>query len=121
MTLRGSKPRIDSRVGGGSAVDFATDVAYYLTLSPRQLPSRYLYDALGSTLFEAICLLPGSYAVPTDARAAVMRATTEQGVELVFQKFYDINTMKTKYRLDTLFGVAMLNPEMAGVELFNQP
>ena len=31
---------------------------YYLTLQPRQLPSRYLYDALGSALFEAICQLP---------------------------------------------------------------
>ncbi|HKT81553.1 MAG TPA: L-histidine N(alpha)-methyltransferase [Vicinamibacterales bacterium] len=37
---------------------FAEDVAYYLSLTPRQLPSRYLYDALGSALFEAICHLP---------------------------------------------------------------
>jgi L-histidine Nalpha-methyltransferase len=36
----------------------AGDVQYYLTLAPRQLPSRYLYDALGSALFEAICELP---------------------------------------------------------------
>lgn len=37
---------------------FAEDVAYYLTQRPRQLPSRYLYDALGSALFDAICELP---------------------------------------------------------------
>jgi L-histidine N-alpha-methyltransferase len=37
---------------------FASDVEYYLTLSPRQLPSRYFYDPLGSALFEAICHLP---------------------------------------------------------------
>src|SRR5207302_9729416 len=37
---------------------FADDVAYYLTRSPRQLPSKYFYDALGSALFEAICELP---------------------------------------------------------------
>ena len=37
---------------------FASDVAYYLALHPRQLPSRYLYDPLGSALFEAICRLP---------------------------------------------------------------
>jgi dimethylhistidine N-methyltransferase len=37
---------------------FASDVQYYLSLEPRQLPSRYLYDALGSALFEAICELP---------------------------------------------------------------
>ena len=38
--------------------EFAADVAYYLSLTPRQLPSRYLYDDLGSALFEAICGLP---------------------------------------------------------------
>src|SRR5712664_1843309 len=37
---------------------FAGDVEYYLRLTPRQLPSRYFYDALGSALFEAICELP---------------------------------------------------------------
>jgi L-histidine N-alpha-methyltransferase len=37
---------------------FAEDVAYYLSLTPRQLPSHYLYDELGSALFEAICRLP---------------------------------------------------------------
>jgi L-histidine N-alpha-methyltransferase len=37
---------------------FAEDVAYYLSLTPRQLPSQYLYDELGSALFEAICRLP---------------------------------------------------------------
>ena len=36
----------------------AADVHYYLTQHPRQLPSRYLYDDLGSALFEAICRLP---------------------------------------------------------------
>jgi dimethylhistidine N-methyltransferase len=37
---------------------FAEHVAYYLSLTPRQLPSQYLYDELGSALFEAICCLP---------------------------------------------------------------
>lgn len=37
---------------------FADDVQYYLAQDPRQLPSRYLYDALGSALFDAICRLP---------------------------------------------------------------
>jgi L-histidine Nalpha-methyltransferase len=40
------------------AAQFATDVHYYLLQNPRQLPSRYFYDDLGSALFEAICRLP---------------------------------------------------------------
>ena len=47
-----SGPSDDSRKA------FADDVALYLTQTPRQLPSRYLYDELGSSLFEAICRLP---------------------------------------------------------------
>jgi L-histidine Nalpha-methyltransferase len=36
----------------------AADVRRYLTATPRQLPSRALYDTLGSALFDAICHLP---------------------------------------------------------------
>jgi L-histidine Nalpha-methyltransferase len=37
---------------------FADEVGEYLRLTPRQLPSKYFYDGLGSALFEAICHLP---------------------------------------------------------------
>ena len=40
------------------AESLARDVADGLTSRPRQLPAKYLYDALGSRLFEAICELP---------------------------------------------------------------
>jgi L-histidine N-alpha-methyltransferase len=56
--------RQESRVAGRQAdtaaaqADFADAVKYYLSLQPRQLPSRYLYDEIGSALFEAICRLP---------------------------------------------------------------
>jgi hypothetical protein len=36
-------------------------------------------------------------------------------------KFYDINTMKTKFRIDTLFGVVNKQPEMSGIIMFGQP
>ncbi|HYN10013.1 MAG TPA: L-histidine N(alpha)-methyltransferase [Vicinamibacterales bacterium] len=51
VSLRASDPE-------RSASRFAADVAFYLNQTPRQLPSRYLYDALGSSLFDAICHLP---------------------------------------------------------------
>ena len=69
---------------------------------------------------DALEILPGRYAVPTDAGAAVMRGATDQGIELVMTKQYDINTMKTKYRVDTLFGVVNKQPEMSGIILFSQ-
>jgi hypothetical protein len=70
---------------------------------------------------DALEILPGRFAIPSDSGAAIMRGTTDQGIELVMQKFYDINTMNIKYRLDTLFGVVNKQPEMSGIILFNQP
>ena len=69
---------------------------------------------------DALEILPGSYAVPSDAGAAVMRASTDQGIEVVMQKQYDINTMRTKFRLDVLYGVVNKQPEMSGIMLFSQ-
>lgn len=37
---------------------FANEAGDYRQRTPRQLPSQYLYDELGSSLFEAICRLP---------------------------------------------------------------
>lgn len=71
----------------------------------------------------AIELLPGRNGVDeglTDAGAGFMRATTDLGVDVIMYKFFDINTKKYKYRLDTRFGVGMTNPEMCGVILFSQ-
>lgn len=69
---------------------------------------------------DALEILPGRYAVPSDAGASVLRGSTDNGIEIVWTKQYDINTMKTKFRLDTLFGVVNKAPEMSGILLFGQ-
>jgi hypothetical protein len=69
---------------------------------------------------DALEILPGRYAIPANAGVDIMRGTTDQGLELVMQKFYDINTAVTKYRMDTFFGVVNKQPEMSGIMLFNQ-
>ena len=55
-----ANPRVSARPPGveTSTDQFAADVRDYLSRTPRQLPSRYLYDGLGSALFDAICQLP---------------------------------------------------------------
>jgi len=60
---------------------FAADVEYYLSLTPRQLPSRYFYDDLGSVLFEAICRLPW-YTI-TRAEMRLLRAHRRDVLERV--------------------------------------
>ena len=69
---------------------------------------------------DCIELLPGRYAVPDGAGVDVLRAATDQGIELVMTKKFDPLTFQTLYTLDTLYGVVMTNPEMAGVLIFNQ-
>jgi L-histidine Nalpha-methyltransferase len=60
---------------GREAGAFAADVEYYLELRPRQLPSRYLYDDLGSALFEAICHLPWYRVTRAEQRLLAAHAT----------------------------------------------
>src|ERR1700674_3785768 len=51
-----------------SVRDFAMDVRRDLALTPKQIQSKYLYDGLGSTLFEAICRLPWYRITRAEAR-----------------------------------------------------
>jgi hypothetical protein len=69
---------------------------------------------------EAVEILPGRLAVPSDQGLAVMRGTTEQGIEIVMTKQAHIETYKSLYRVDAFFGVSVTNPEMTGIMLFNQ-
>lgn len=66
-------------VPGPTATDpFAITVREFLTRHPRQLPSRFLYDPLGSALFDAICRLPW-YGLT----AAEMRLLGEHGAAII--------------------------------------
>ena len=53
-------------------MSFADEVRAGLVANPKTLPTKYLYDDLGSKLFEVICLLPEYYL--TRAEAAILRA-----------------------------------------------
>lgn len=57
---------------------FAEDVQAGLTAERKQLPSKYLYDELGSALFDAITVLPEYYL--TRAETGILR---ESGWEIV--------------------------------------
>jgi hypothetical protein len=49
-----------------------------------------------------------------------MRATTDQGLTVQMTRQGAINDLTGKYRWDCWFGVANLNPEMNGLEMFSQ-
>lgn len=59
---------------------FAYDVARDLQQRPKQLQSTYLYDELGSTLFEAICRLPWYRITRAESRLLTEHAAAIVGV-----------------------------------------
>lgn len=61
--------RVDDRRPGSELLG---DVLAGLAHTPKQLPSKYFYDARGSQLFERICEQPEYY--PTRTELAIMRA-----------------------------------------------
>ena len=68
--------------------DFAADVRRDLALTPKQIQSRYLYNGLGSALFEAICRLPWYRITRAEARllarfAPEMVAALEDPITIV--------------------------------------
>jgi hypothetical protein len=69
---------------------------------------------------ETLLLVPGSYTVDPDDGWQVMRATTDLGVAITYTRQGEINDLSVKARWDVDFGTALLNPQMAGVEMFNQ-
>lgn len=69
---------------------------------------------------DAIELLPARLAIDTANGAQLMRGSLDNNVEVAFTKFFDGNTLKTKYRTDILFGVCNKQPEMTGIMLFGQ-
>ncbi len=69
MNTRAHALRFDAAHGAG--IDMRAEVCAGLARRPKQLPSKYFYDAKGSALFEAICIQPEYYL--TRAELALMR------------------------------------------------
>ena len=55
---------------------FRRDVLAGLAEAPRAIPAKYLYDARGSALFDAICEQPEYY--PTRTEAAILRQRAQE-------------------------------------------
>jgi dimethylhistidine N-methyltransferase len=62
------------RSAGVASTGFAEDVHDGLGARPRRLSSRYLYDELGSQLFEQICELPEYYLMRAEGEIITGRA-----------------------------------------------
>jgi hypothetical protein len=69
---------------------------------------------------DALELVAGGLVIPTSGSVAAMKATTENGIQITFQKQWDVNISRYKFRVDISYGVVSLNREMMGIGLFSQ-
>jgi hypothetical protein len=69
---------------------------------------------------DALLLIPGSFAVDPEDGWQVMRARTDLGIGITYVRQGEINDLSVKARFDVDFGTSLTQPQLAGVELFNQ-
>ncbi len=105
--------RVTQVVEAGDREAFREAVLAGLSRSPRAIPARFLYDARGSELFDAICELPEYYltrtetAILTDCVAEIARLA---GPGCVLVEFGSGSSVKTRLLLDALPGLAAYVP-----------
>ena len=114
-------------VGANQATPTDAELAYK-NVSVQSTSATAAINFLNSTaaainpfwIKDSVELLPGRYSVPSGQGVGVMRATTDQGLEIVMTKFFNNRTFTSEFALDVLFGVVNTNPEMTGIKLFGQ-
>lgn len=75
-----------------------------------------------STFFrkESVLLIPGTFMVENGSGVISVQATTELGIQLIYTRSTNINTLAQNARFDIRWGTALTNPEMAGTIMFGQ-
>ena len=96
-----------------STDSFRSDVLHGLQQSPKQLPSKYLYDERGSQLFDAICELDAYY--PTRTEMSIMQThraaiAAEVGTQAAVVEYGSGSSTKTRILLEALDDVAAYVP-----------
>lgn len=69
---------------------------------------------------DAMVILPAKYEPDPDSGMAVTSLTTDSGITIVMSRQSKIEQLNTLYRLDAFYGLADLQPEMSGIQLFGQ-
>jgi len=93
--------------------DFCREVLAGLSRTPRAIPPKFLYDARGSALFDAICDLPEYYLTRTETEilkrhAADIASRAGPGAALI--EFGSGSSVKSRLLLDALQDVALYSP-----------
>jgi L-histidine Nalpha-methyltransferase len=99
--------RIDSHLSLGHQRSLAEDVREGLTQPVKELPSKHLYDARGSDLFDRICSLPEYYPARTE-HAILERSATSIAALTKLVELGSGTATKTRVLLDALHATGTL-------------
>lgn len=101
------------RVEISDRVEFRDAVLEGLSLMPRAIPAKFLYDARGSELFDAICELPEYYLTRTET--GILQSCTSElsrlaGPGCALVEFGSGSSVKTRLLLDAMPDLAAYVP-----------
>lgn len=119
-TLVITPPIISNQGGSNAEAEYQNCIVTQAASAPVAVLNL---DAAGYNFFwhkSSIELVTGRYQIPTNAGPNIVRASTDNGIEIVMTKFFNTTTFEQFVTVDALFGVVNLNPEMNGALLFNQ-
>ncbi|MBI3199039.1 MAG: L-histidine N(alpha)-methyltransferase [Rhodospirillales bacterium] len=106
-------PTAPDRAEAGDRDEFRDAVLAGLARQPRAIPPRFLYDARGSELFDAICELPEYYLTRTET--GILTACTPElallaGPGCALVEFGSGSSVKTRLLLDAMPDLAAYVP-----------
>lgn len=101
------------RVELSDRAEFRDAVLDGLSRAPRAIPARFLYDARGSELFDAICELPEYYLTRTETgilQSCAPELARLAGPGCVLVEFGSGSSVKTRLLLDAMIDLAAYVP-----------
>ena len=101
------------RVEADERVEFRDAVLAGLSRTPRSIPPKFLYDARGSALFDAICELPEYYLTRTETgilRECVADIATLAGPHCALIEFGSGSSIKSRLLIEALSDLAAYVP-----------
>ncbi len=104
--------------------EFRREVLAGLSRTPRAIPAKFLYDARGSALFDAICDLPEYYLTRTETEilewhAADIASRAGPGCALI--EFGSGSSVKSRLLLDALQDLALTPPSTSPASTSTRP
>jgi P22 coat protein - gene protein 5 len=68
----------------------------------------------------SVLLVPGTFEIENGSGVISTTATTELGLQITYTKQTSVTTLLSSCRFDIRWGTSLLNPEMAGCQMFSQ-